>query len=430
MTFFRREFDTCGTLFSLVFAVTHFYCCCFIVFLNFHVGGHRRFGLTNLSAAREGKSGTDCRGEEHEVVLVWSVISGKKRVYWNKSDISHLFHERHLHEKVNFSWEARSGITFDIRANADPVPGQPQYDFLVAGVSFFTLPHVSELGGHVHDNDSVSDLNSIGESRPEDDLSDCDGPASDIKAAGSMDEEELPPEDLGFRLSMVGLTPADPEFGFEVQDELTSELFSNTLEALRELVTAYLPEAEEMVSRAIINAFSEGRDSQASFDSSSSCDSEPNNPLQIEGDVLRKTYDWLGLNVAYAPRPDVDDQKLSFLQRQVEAMVVHVKHERLGADSAARILTSVATVLGLKLKIPIPKDTIVLNELEKSVESEDLIDSLCQYGDVLSAAVSKGHRFGMLSVAKKLMEVVYSFRLYLTRHHSLCCCINRNLSLL
>ena len=354
------------------------------------VTGHRRFGLTDLSAVRKGKRGTDCRGEEHEVVLVWSVLSGKTRVYWNKSDISHLFHERHLFQEVQFSWEARSGVTFDICANADPIPGRPQYDFLVAGCSFFSLPHISELGGL--QGDDVSDLHS-GDNHDDQALTDCGQPASDVKTAGSTDEE-LPYEDMGFRLSMVGLTPSDPDYGIEVEDELTSELFTNNLESLRKVVTACLPETEEMVSRAIINAFSDGRDSQTSFDSSSSCESELHDPLQIEADVLRETYDWLGLNVAYAPRPDVEDQKLSFLQRQVEAMVVHVIHERLDPDSAARILTSVATVLGIKLKVPVPKDTIILNELDKTVESEELIDSLCSYGEVASAAISRGHGFG------------------------------------
>jgi hypothetical protein len=31
------------------------------------IDGHRRFGFSNLAAARQGKEGSDCRGEEHEV---------------------------------------------------------------------------------------------------------------------------------------------------------------------------------------------------------------------------------------------------------------------------------------------------------------------------------------------------------------------------
>lgn len=289
---------------------------------------------------------------------------------------------------MEFSWESRSGEKFEIKAHAKPIPGRPQYDFLVGGASFFSLPHVSGLGGGQYD-DTASEHQSEG---PLGAASLCSSGhhGSNSKITYSMDFEKRP-DDLGFRLSMAGF--GAPEFGFEVEDELTADLFTTTLETLRHRVTSCLPETEEMVSKAIISAYSDDRDSSTSFDNSS-CDSEPHPPLQLEAEVLRETHDWLSLNVAYAPRPDVEDQKRSFLQKQVASMFVHVKHERISADAAARILTSVAMVLGMKLKIPQPKDTIILSDLDKGVEAEDLIDALCPFGEVDSAAVAKGHGFG------------------------------------
>ena len=54
-----------------------------------------KFGFSNSEATEQGFSGNDCRGEEHEVVFVWSLTSGKKfvladghEVHWSKSSIA------------------------------------------------------------------------------------------------------------------------------------------------------------------------------------------------------------------------------------------------------------------------------------------------------------------------------------------------------
>ena len=41
---------------------------------------HRRFGFSNKEALDSGETGTACRGEEHDVTLIWSVASGKRIV--------------------------------------------------------------------------------------------------------------------------------------------------------------------------------------------------------------------------------------------------------------------------------------------------------------------------------------------------------------
>jgi len=37
-----------------------------------------RFGFPNVQALNAGETGPTCRGEEHEVVIYWSITSGKK----------------------------------------------------------------------------------------------------------------------------------------------------------------------------------------------------------------------------------------------------------------------------------------------------------------------------------------------------------------
>jgi hypothetical protein len=348
----------------------------------------RRFGFTNMTAVKGGMQGTDCRGEEHVIELVWSVKSGKTKVLWNKNNISHYFREKQEFDKVQFSWESRSRESFQIVAHAKPNSSHPQYDFLIGNTSFFSLPHVSQLrridvGGNV--------------------ASEATGSCGETRMEGSVDhdhhlpQEEETPLDFSFRLSMAGFAPPKiADTHYDLQDELTAELFTNNLESLRQRVTSLVPETEDMVSRAIINAFSEDLDdSQTSSDCSSSCESVYQTTMQIEADAIWETNAWMGSNVEYAPRPDVKDQKRIFVQKQIDKVFMHVRHERLTEDAAGRILTSVATLLSMRLSTPVAKDTLVLKDLGRNVQVENLIDSLCVHGEVKEAAVSRGRCFGV-----------------------------------
>jgi hypothetical protein len=323
-----------------------------------------------------------------QVILVWSIKTGKTKVIWNKSDISHLFPEKQQSDKVQFSWESRSGETFQIVAHRKQTSINPQYNFLVGSTSFFSLPHVSELRvieteGDICDPAYVRDLQHHSEIRTQG-SADCE----------LQDNEEMP-LDLGFRLSMAGLAPNATVGTFDdLEDELTSDFFQHNLESLRQRVTASIPEAEDMVSRAIVNAFSEDRDSQTSFDSSSSCGSLAQTPIQIEADAIWETTEWIALNVDYAPCPDVEDQKRVFMQKQIDAVFMHVRNERLNEDTATFVLSRVGTLLGMRLTNPVPIDTLILNDLDKNVDVETLIGSLCAFGEVKEAAVSVGRRFG------------------------------------
>ena len=65
---------------------------------------HRRFGFPNLRALGEGRTGTDCRGEEHEVVVIWSVTSGKRQVLMDGREIHYSANRVGI---LDFSWSTK-----------------------------------------------------------------------------------------------------------------------------------------------------------------------------------------------------------------------------------------------------------------------------------------------------------------------------------
>jgi hypothetical protein len=345
-----------------------------------------------LTSLKEGKDGRDCRGEEHNIELIWSVKSGKTRVFWNGINISHYFREEQLFEQVNFSWESRSGERFQIIANEKQCEDQPQYDLLIDRSSFFSLPRPSQLRA-VRAYDIASEISF---SSFEDD--DRTQNLTDVEPTTEHTEDRLgaDPQDLDIHLAIADLAPSSemPEIHDDLEDELTSELFTNNLESLRHRLTTMMPEVEDLVSRAIINAFSEDRDSSSSL-SSCSFDSMEYSPIRIEVSSLWDALSWMELNIDYAPRADAEEQKRLFLQKQVDAIFVHVRHENLTEDAAVRILCNVATLLGMELAVPLRKDTILLREVSRNAEEEEVLCSLRSYGEISEAAMSKGRRFGI-----------------------------------
>lgn len=128
-----------------------------------------RFGISNAVAVGRGLSGTDCRGEEHEVVFVWSLTSGKKFVLADGHEV-HWSQESAFCNPFDGSWECSwqasmagairemkvvahgSSAFFDTKksqkkSNTSVADGSfRRFDFLVDGVSFSEFPKVFELG--------------------------------------------------------------------------------------------------------------------------------------------------------------------------------------------------------------------------------------------------------------------------------------------
>jgi hypothetical protein len=108
-----------------------------------------RFGFSNAEALREGYTGVDCRGEEHEVVLVWSLASGKRLVLVDGQEV-HFSYGRRTDAKFEATWSMFGNHIFKVVGYAAPPlfnePGFRQFDFLVDGMSFFSFPRIFQLG--------------------------------------------------------------------------------------------------------------------------------------------------------------------------------------------------------------------------------------------------------------------------------------------
>jgi len=112
-----------------------------------------RFGFPSLDALHSGKTGVECRGVEHEVTVVWSVTSGKRRIMADNQEIHTSVMRSGTFE---YSWEINSGgeghevkiicqsTTGNVGANNSI--GIRQYDLFVDGASYFSMPKVFELG--------------------------------------------------------------------------------------------------------------------------------------------------------------------------------------------------------------------------------------------------------------------------------------------
>ena len=115
--------------------------------LTFHRFSYRRFGFANPQALANGQTGTACRGEEHDVTIVWSITSGKRLVLADGKEVHYSSSRNNLFE---FNWTMKGNHVLKVQAHASPPmqvnPGFRQYDFFVDGQSFFTFPKVFRLG--------------------------------------------------------------------------------------------------------------------------------------------------------------------------------------------------------------------------------------------------------------------------------------------
>lgn len=108
-----------------------------------------RFGFTDQKALAAGKTGALCRGQEHEVTLIWSVTSGKRVVLFNKQEVH--FSTSH-NSQFKCSWmiqRNKSPNPIHIQIDALLHPSHithKQYNLLIDDQSIFDYPKFDELG--------------------------------------------------------------------------------------------------------------------------------------------------------------------------------------------------------------------------------------------------------------------------------------------
>jgi len=149
-----------------------------------------RFGFANQQAIESGLSGIDCRGEEHEIEIIWSLTSGKRYVKMNGNEVHFSIGRAGV---LDHSWASRGNHVFKVIAYATPpitpVPGFRQYDFLIDGQSFFYMPKVYELGLRRPSAPGYERNPGVNYARSQ--LPDSSGyPSSRIRAPPTREEEE------------------------------------------------------------------------------------------------------------------------------------------------------------------------------------------------------------------------------------------------
>lgn len=108
-----------------------------------------RFGFSDPEAITSGRKGADCRGAEHEVVILWSLTSGKQVVLVDGKEVH--FATARVTDKLQKSWTMKGGHQMQVVAHAatpifNNTPGFRQFDLLIDGLSFWDMPKMYELG--------------------------------------------------------------------------------------------------------------------------------------------------------------------------------------------------------------------------------------------------------------------------------------------
>jgi hypothetical protein len=328
------------------------------------------------------------------VELTWSIKSGKTDLVWNNQPISRYFPTTKSNGNpplvVHFRWLSSSGVAFQIEAHVNhPEDGSNQYQFLIDGRSFFSLPSATEFLAIKRESQSYARVT------PEK-LPSSNGQASREASNLGLPEIHSP------KLQRQWESSDSSRDEDTAEDALHSDLYSSSLDALRGEMSKSVPELEEMLSRAIIYAYSEDHDSLGSSslanDSFSLQTDDELDPEQVEADALCETYEWMKWTLLHDSANDVIDLKLEFMRKQVERMVAHARHDRLSTHVATRIMIGISAVLNLKLARRIDRDTVILVGMNPGITTQILHDALNPFGQIAAVSTATGD----YGVGKKL----------------------------
>lgn len=330
----------------------------------------------------------------------------------NGQDLRQTFHgpmEHRLHKRiVEVSWRADTGEKFEVVARQDPMGNKNQYDLLINGASFLMLPSLRELqaergnSASVHVDEypltvsSEHDIKSTTSTLlPPDDMAEIallnlrtlaeesrdtkKGIKASLQKSKSTIEQQNRLEAAGFGLKI---------FTFDLsglEDELRSDLYTSKLDVLRDEVTASIPETEGMISKAIVNAFSEDHSSDKSYDSP--CSENAIDTTEQEICILAETFEWLKRSHQNISKYDIHDSKLELMEKHVATIVTHVRHDRLSPHDASEMLLRVASVLELDVSRNITRNTVVVVGLSSMTTTQDLCEAMLPFGNISAVAV-------------------------------------------
>jgi len=110
--------------------------------LEFH------FGFGNKDAIEDGQTASECRGEEHQIVMIWSLTSGKQRVLADGVEVH--FSRRSVTERFECQWTMKSGHQITVVSAWAPLAKNVRnFDLRVDGLSYWDMPKIYQLGSGV-----------------------------------------------------------------------------------------------------------------------------------------------------------------------------------------------------------------------------------------------------------------------------------------
>lgn len=330
--------------------------------------------------------------DEQQVILTWNPNNGKiKSVYWNKHEIKHLvrFQEGST-GSLECSWRLRTGEELKIIVRPQLSSERDRYTLSLDGEDFGCFPTIRELDNVECFEDGVQLLDS-----------------SSLDAQDPLSDHP----DMGYRLSMAGLSKVQFSCGDQVEDELHSDLYSPLLDSLRRNISKALPQAEAIVSRAIAHAFCTETGSITSTDSLSVYSLEGGCPSALEASVLKGAFEWIRSHPS-----SNEDEQLHFLSKLIDELLMHFRNENIDSDETSRIILGAAVVLGLELQEDVPHDTVLVYDIPKQMTERTMTNELQNHGTIETAAIApfsgvgfvrfKSEQAAKLAVTSQLHDAV------------------------
>jgi hypothetical protein len=226
---------------------------------------------------------------------------------------------------------------------------------------------------------------------------DSDSPRIQPESTFVFDDGEEIDKLTGFRLSLAGLGAQSKELSSsqsskssdDHRDELHSNLYSSVLETVRNSLVERIPQiSDEMISRAIINAFADSNLDRRSYDSFDRDELYHCGNDQVEVNILCKAYTFM-----YRRQNQLIKERelIDFLQLVLDEMFLKIRREEItSSDEVLRTISSVLSILKIKVdnSVIVPRDTILLRNLPYCTTRNDLFQKLSRFGKIKAVAVA------------------------------------------
>jgi hypothetical protein len=253
--------------------------------------------------------------------------------------------------------------------------GERQYDLRINGESFFNLPTcASSTARRIPQDDLCLKLPDDNKKYKPLDFNNqgLEGdPTESVSDFGFGDCHSNPTIIYNSDLQLSKAGSADSSMTpTEIVDNLNSNVHPVVIESLRAKIVHFLPQLDDLISRAVMNALFLDCDSQHSGMDRCSVSSLGTVDLyQLECDAVCEAYRWMQARDV----KKVDKELLmSRMQCTIDSIIVRVRTEVITADEATRVLLSVAAVLGLTFANMIPRVSVILDGLNARTECESL----------------------------------------------------------